>query len=147
LLPAASECSRSASPVAQPEHSGSLPSTQTPGHKDAPFRDGYSSGGRAKAADYAEPVQSLLLTTMKDYSCRIWTYNPFPDAEDQDTWTHEAWTKASEGGDVTYNLSTRMLRLVRASQCFYISSWHCSVSRLWSVDPRLGGHSKTLFAA
>ncbi|KAH9947423.1 hypothetical protein B0H21DRAFT_708439 [Amylocystis lapponica] len=82
----------------------------------AEFRNNQPPSGRPKAQDYKDEVKELLIRAIREFEWRIYTINPFPDAEQQATWAQEAWNTACRvrNGTHTYELTERMMTIIKA---------------------------------
>ena len=79
----------------------------------APFREGKVPGKNAKVSDYEGGVEKMLLKAMHEYACFIFTIDAFPDDETQIKWARTVWKNTCTKVDDQYELSYRMMKLVR----------------------------------
>jgi hypothetical protein len=86
------------------------------------FRDGYTVGGCPKANDYIPTVEVLLLRCMREYETRVSTINAFPGTILRGQWARTVWKNAGEEKGVNYEITDRIVKLVRHFLiCCYIS--------------------------
>ncbi|KAJ7019295.1 hypothetical protein C8F04DRAFT_1257522 [Mycena alexandri] len=77
------------------------------------FAEGYTSGGKPKAADYEPVVRALLLRAMLEYTVRILTKNPFPDVGLQVLWAKECFRSACRAAHEHFSITDRMMKLIQ----------------------------------
>ncbi|KAF9457578.1 hypothetical protein BDZ94DRAFT_1272833 [Collybia nuda] len=74
----------------------------------APFK-----GQRANVKDYEEPVPTLLLKVIREYSASIWACHPFPSQQQQGGWANSMWYNVSrQDPEGAYVLTERMRKLI-----------------------------------
>jgi hypothetical protein len=56
----------------------------------------------------------MLLAAVNDYECRVYTQDPYPDAEEQVALANNAWAEICKESNRKIELTDRMLGLVRA---------------------------------
>jgi len=78
------------------------------------FAVGYVSGGKAKAADYEDVVQALLLRAMHEYESRIVGVGPYPASATQGKWAKSCWKEACCVAVEDYGLTERMSKLIKS---------------------------------
>ncbi|KAJ7290125.1 hypothetical protein C8J57DRAFT_336809 [Mycena rebaudengoi] len=112
-----------ATPANKRPRSGSAspppPAKKTKG-KVSEFREGFAPapGVKAKAADYQDVAQALLLRAMADYCSRIVSIYAFPPVTTQTKWAADCWTVSCRAAKERYILTDCMAKLItkRGSQ-------------------------------
>ena len=91
------------------------PSSPDPKRLKTPqIRDGVSLNGKPKASDYEDVIKRRLLRAMSIYETFIFTDHAYPPQELQCKRIKESWSFASADAMEQYELTNRMLRLVRS---------------------------------
>ena len=76
--------------------------------------DGVALNSKPKASDYEDVVKRHLLMAMSIYETSIFTDHAYPPQELQCKQIKESWSFASTDAMEQYELTNRMLRLVRS---------------------------------
>lgn len=90
---------------------------QTPTAPAAPsnfpkFADTYVSGRRAKASDYDDISQAIILRTMREYESRIVGVYAFPDTPQATKWVSRCWKSSNQIAGEKFDITDRILKLV-----------------------------------
>ena len=97
-----------------------LPSTHVRGMGSFPAAEllhGIMSSSRAKASDYTDVVNAILVRTMFDYEGLVSTHDAFPGPDLRRQWALRCWKMACKDANEFYNVSDRMCKLVSFSLC------------------------------
>ncbi|EDQ99159.1 uncharacterized protein LACBIDRAFT_317504 [Laccaria bicolor S238N-H82] len=111
-----SQSQRSSLPPPSTQRSLPPPSTQVRRKESFPaaeLLDGVMSSSRAKASDYNDVVNAILVRTMFDYEGLVSTHDAFPSSDLRRQWALRCWKMASKDADEFYNLSDRMCNLIK----------------------------------
>ena len=96
------------------------PSTQVRRKESFPTAEllhGVMSSSRAKACDYIDVVNAILVRTMFEFEGLVSTHDAFPSPALRREWALHCWKMASRDADEFYNLSDRMCGLVSFLLC------------------------------
>jgi hypothetical protein len=109
--------SRPSSPPSQ-KRTASRSLSAAPPHKQSKivvpqWLNGQAPTGRAKAHDYEHDVCHLIIKACHDFKSRVCSLDAKPDLDKQILWAKDAWKKACEVVDTNYELTDRILGLVR----------------------------------
>ncbi|KAG6852036.1 hypothetical protein C0991_003717, partial [Blastosporella zonata] len=75
---------------------------------------GLKLSGAPALSDFTDPiVRALLRTAMREYETLICTKTTFPSLEQQVQMATQCWNHAQDEADVNYELTHRMIRLVK----------------------------------
>ena len=69
--------------------------------------------GRAKAHDYEHDVCNLIIKACHDFESRVCSLDAKPDLDTQILWAKDAWKMVCDVIDIDYELTDRILGLVR----------------------------------
>ncbi|EDR01959.1 uncharacterized protein LACBIDRAFT_332809 [Laccaria bicolor S238N-H82] len=111
-----SQSQRSSLPPPSTQRSLPPPSTQVRRKESFPaaeLLDGVMSSSRAKASDYNDVVNAILVRTMFDYEGLVSTHDAFPSSDLRRQWALRCWKMASKDADEFYDLSDRMCNLIK----------------------------------
>ena len=78
--------------------------------------NGQAPTGRAKAHDYEHDVCNLIIKACHDFESRVCSIDAKPDLDTQILWAKDAWKKACDVIDINYELTDRILGLVRVQR-------------------------------
>ena len=83
--------------------------------------NGQAPTGQAKAHDYKHDVCNLIIKACHDFESRVCSLDAKPDLDTQILWAKDTWKKGCDVIDINYELTDRILGLVRVRHLQYIS--------------------------
>lgn len=82
--------------------------------------NGQAPTGRPKAHDYEHDVCGLIIKACHDFESRVCSLDAKPDLDKQILWAKDAWKKVCDTVDINYELTDRILGLVRVQHLRYL---------------------------
>lgn len=82
-------------------------------YKKPRFRTNQPPQGGPKISHYETGVSKLILRAIRGFEVRIWTENPFPEADVQVRVAQEEWSKVCKDAQQLYELPDAILSLIR----------------------------------
>ena len=122
--PAPSSCSRASSRASSPSSqkcTASQSLSAAPPRKQSKivvpqWLNGQAPTRQAKAHDYEHDVCNLIIKACHDFKSCVCSIDAKPDLDTHILWAKDAWKKACDVIDINYELTDRILGLVRV-QC------------------------------
>lgn len=81
--------------------------------KSAPFHNGVIPSGRPAIKDYSPDLRRRLSDTVFIYKNWVLASDGFPNKDMQYKWASKAWDMTSKDASEQFELSERMMKLVR----------------------------------
>jgi Domain of unknown function (DUF6532) len=124
------------------------PAPPTKKGKVSEWHNGQAPQGRAKARDYEDTVYHGIVQACHDFEARIGASGAWPDPEEQIAWARDAWDIVCKDIGEQYELTKRMLGLVRDNLVYvgFIFIYNVS-SQIKSRGSRARGDVKDIVRA
>lgn len=97
------------------------------------------SKGRAKAGNYAQPVNNMLIEACQEYEAIVVTTDPLPSSEMKELYGRQVWAAVCTRRKETYGLDDEMLKVVRRplQALAHTDAIHHAHERILDYQPRL----------
>ena len=90
--------------------------------KKVEWNNNQQPAGRPKAHDYVPEVYHLIMLAIREFSVCVCTLDALPDPETQVTWANDVWENSWKTVDEEYEITDRVIGLVRLFLCFSLAS-------------------------